>query len=155
MKRFSATFFSLVTAVLLLISLVSTGTSTGRYRGRYYSMSDVYRIIKRVEERSDSFKKLVDRSLDHSKLDGTKREDRINDQVSDLERALDTLRREFDRKDSYFETRSEVESVLREAEDVAAIIRRVKFSNAVQREWGLLRSDLNKLAGIYNSRLLK
>jgi hypothetical protein len=145
----------LMTAGLLLLSLASTGTAQGRHRGKYYNKVDVDRIIKRVEDRSDSFKRLVDRSLDRSRLDGSRREDRINEQVSDLENALDELRREFDRKDKYFETRSEVEKVLREADDVGAIMRRVRFNNDIHREWGLLRSDLNKLAGVYNLRLLR
>jgi hypothetical protein len=155
MKRYSATFFSLITAGLLLTSLVSTATAQGRYRGRRYSKGDVDRIIKRVEDRSDSFKRLVDRSLDRSRLDGTRREDRINDQVADLETSLDDLRREFDRKDSYFDTRAEVERVMREAEDVNGVLRRLRFNNAVQREWALVRADLNKLAGVYNLRLLR
>jgi hypothetical protein len=43
-------------------------------------------------ESGRNFRKAVDRDLDRSVVDGTRREDNINDQVEDLERATDRLR---------------------------------------------------------------
>ena len=122
----------------------------GRYRGDYYTKADVERIIKRVEDRSDSFAKLVDRVLDRGSLDGTRAEDRINDQVKDLEKALDELRSDFDRAQTWRETRKQVEKVLRESGDVNYIMNHRSMRRDVQREWSQLRSDLNRLAGIYD-----
>jgi DNA repair exonuclease SbcCD ATPase subunit len=98
---------------------------------------------------------MIDRNLDHSRLNGTRREDNINDQVKELERALDELRREFNRRDTFMETRREVQEVMREADEINALMRRVRFGANVEREWALVRSDLNKLAGVYELRLLK
>ncbi|HEU4391442.1 MAG TPA: hypothetical protein VFV34_26820 [Blastocatellia bacterium] len=151
--RTRSRLFSLgvVTTSLCLLAITAVSAQAqGRYRGERYTKADVDRIIKRVEDRSDSFKKLVDRSLDHGRLDGTDAEDRINEQVKDLEKALDELRHEFDRTDTWRETRRHVEKVLREAEEVNYIFNHRNLRPDVERQWGLLRADINKLAGIYD-----
>ena len=152
MKKMTAMIFGLF---VLALMLTAPGLAQGRYRGRIYSKADVDRIIKRVEDRSDAFQKMVDRNLDRSRLNGSKREDNINDQVKDLEKALDDLRREFDRKDSFRETRREVERVMSEADEVNALMKRLRFDASVEREWQLVKADLNKLAGVYELRLLR
>jgi hypothetical protein len=155
MKRLSATLFTLFAVIGLLAISFATAQAQGRYRGKFYSKADVDRIIKRVEERSDAFRKAVDRHLDRSRLDDTNAEDRINRQVKQLEEALDELRSEFDRRDRWQETRVNVEKVMRQADEINALMRNTRFGSAIEREWGLLRSDLNRLAGIYNLRQLR
>ncbi|HKR58593.1 MAG TPA: hypothetical protein VJS64_02580, partial [Pyrinomonadaceae bacterium] len=121
-----------------------------------YTKADVERIIKRVEERSDAFRKVVDRSLDQSAINGTNREDNINQQVKELENAIDKLRKDFDRAQTWEETRGQVERVLNESDEVNAIVRRGRWRRGgpVKSEWALVRNDLNRLFGIYNLRLL-
>ena len=145
-----------VTTSLCLFAITAVSAQAqGRYRGERYTKADVERTIKRVEDRSDSFRKLVDRSLDRSTLDGTNAEDRINDQVKDLEKALDELRHDFDRSDTWRETRHNVEKVLREADEVNYIMNHRNVRPEVERQWALLRADLNRLAGIYDLPRLK
>lgn len=151
-KKISAALFGLFAAALILTAPVS---AQGRFRGRSYTKADVDRIIKRCEERSDAFTRMIDKNLDRSRLNGTRREDNINDQVKDLEKALDELRREFDRRDTWRETRREVESVLRESDEINALMKNARFNASVEREWQLVKADLNKLAGIYEVRQLR
>lgn len=139
----------------LIFSLAAPSFAQGRYRGRRYSKAEVERMIKRVEERSDSFRKHVDESLDNGRLDGTRTEDRINEQVKELENAIDELRSEFDRRDDWLEVRENVVKVINQADDVNAIFRRRSLRAKVKAEWLLLKSDINRLAGIYNVRRLK
>lgn len=150
MKRLSATLFTLVAVIGLSPAFVATVNAQGRHRGKFYSKADVDRIIKRVEERSDAFRKAVDNHLDRSRLDDTRAEDNINRQVKQLEEALDELRSEFDRRDSWQETRSNVQKVMRQSDEINATMRRRSFGPAIENEWRLLRADLNRLAGIYN-----
>ena len=137
-------------------TLPQIASTQGTAGGRYYTKADVERIIKRVEERSDAFRKVVDRSLDRSVLDGSNREDNINQQVRELENAIDTLRKDFDRAQTWQETREQVQRVRTEADDVNAIMLRARWRRGgpVKSEWALVRSDLNKLLGVYNLRLL-
>jgi hypothetical protein len=143
-------------SVLFCLGMVREVRSHGNYGAKDYTKGDVERIIKRVEERSDEFRKVVDRTLDRSALNGTNREDNINQQVKELENAIDTLRHDFDRADTWAETRSQVQRVMNEADEVNAIVRRGRWrrGGVVKSEWALVRSDLNKLAAVYNLRLL-
>ena len=156
MKRIPTLFsMGVATFALVLVSLTSAAAQ-GTHRGQHYTKADVERIIKRVEERSDEFRKVIDRSLDRSALDGTNREDNINQQVKELEDAIDRLRSEFDRAQGWEESRSQVQRVLNEADEVNAIIRRGRWPRGgpVKSAWAQVRVDLNRLAGVYNLRLL-
>lgn len=142
--------------VLVSWTLPQFASAQGTAGGRYYTKADVERIIRRVEERSDAFRRFVDRSLDRSRLDGSNREDNINQEVKELENAIDTLRRDFDRAQTWEETRDQVQRVRNQADEVNAIVRRGRWRRGgpVKSEWALVRTDLNRLLGIYNLRLL-
>ena len=142
-------------AVILISFSAAAAQGTGP-SGRYYTKAEVEAIIKRVEERSDAFRKVIDHSLDRSALNGTNREDNINQQVKELENTIDKLRKDFDRANTWQETREQVQRVLNEADEVNAMMRRGRWrrGGVVKSEWALVRSDLNKLFGVYNLRLL-
>ena len=141
--------------LVALVFLVSSPAFTqGRARPRQ-DRGEVERIIKRLEKNTDAFKKTVDRQLDRSVLNGTRREDRINDRVSDLERATDRLRNKFDRSDDWRETRADVENVVREARSVNDLFGRVRAYSKVSANWSAVRSDIDALAARYNVRPLR
>jgi hypothetical protein len=144
-----------ICCLMLALAAPSYAGWQGRHRGRAYSKADVDRIIKRVETRSDNFVKLFDESLDRSALDGTDREDRLNERAKDLEKALDRLREDFDRTDTWRDTRGRVEDVMREAEAINRVVNSRRLTTRVEASWTLLRNDLNRLAGIYNLEQLK
>lgn len=167
-KKLVKDFSLLIIAILLTTTLLPTESLAQRGRGRdrdddrrdnrndyrryeqRYAKRDVSEIIRRVEESSNQFRRDVDRDLDRSRLDGSRREDRINDEVRRFEDALDRLRREFDRNDSWWESRSHVQVALDAARPVATRLRNNRFSSNVENQWRNLRRDLNKLAFVYN-----
>ena len=157
MKRLSkvAMGMFLLCGTLAISESITAAQGTGP-GGKFYTKADVEQIIKRVEERSDAFRKVIDRSLDRSALNGTNREDNINEQVKELENAIDKLRKDFDRANTWQETREQVQRVLNESDEVNAIMRRGRWrrGGVVKSEWALVRNDLNRLFGIYNLRLL-
>jgi hypothetical protein len=109
-------------------------------------------LVRRVEDRTDSFVRQFDRALDNSRVDGTRREDRLNQLASELERATNQLRREFDRSDSLQENRDEVERCVSIASRIDRAVSRGRIGNGVQNTWRTLRSELNALARAYNVR---
>jgi hypothetical protein len=119
-------------------------------RARGYTKAEVGVIITRVENRSDDFVRNFDAALDRSGLDGTRREDTLNDRARRLERSLDELRREFDRKESYLATRPEVSRTLNIAAEINQVMRRRRMGAETERQWTLLRVELNTLADVYN-----
>jgi len=149
--------FAIVAAccALLIILLPDQIQAQGRYHGNRYSKADVDRIIKRVEENSDRFTKAFDRNLDRSRLDGSSLEDKLNRQAKQLEEELDDLRDDFDRKDNWLETRDNVQDVMRKADEVNRIMHNGRFHRDVESKWIIVKKDLNRLAGIYNLKLLR
>jgi histidinol dehydrogenase len=124
-------------------------------RNRGYAKAEVERIIRRVETQSDRFVQSFDSSLDNSRLDGTRREDNLNQRARDLETDLDSLRQQFDRTDRYQDTRSQVSRVLSTAEGINGVVRRRRLGGNTERLWSQLRTELNALASVYNLRLLR
>ncbi len=144
-------------SLLLLVAFVATlfvfsdaeAQRRGRGRGRGYTKSDVNRVIQRVETRSDAFVSVLDRALDRSRLDGSRREDELNRLAQQLENQLDTVRRDFDRRDGYYETRPEIARVLNIANNINNTMQRRRLGREAERSWAALRADLNALANVY------
>lgn len=127
-----------------------------RSRSRGYTKAHVEQIIRRLENQSDRFVRSFDQSLDNSRMDGTRREDNLNQRARDLENALDALRREFDRTDRYQDTRSQVSNVMNIADDINRPLRNRRLrGNNTQRLWSQVRRELNSLAAVYNLRQLR
>jgi hypothetical protein len=141
-----------IAAICALLVLVAPTEAQRRRRPaqRGYTKHEVNQVIKRVETRSDTFVKLFDRALDRGGLNGTEREDRLNQYARDLEKALDELRSEFDRKESYIETRPETRRCLDIASDINVAMRNRRMGGETERQWALLRAELNTLADVYN-----
>lgn len=149
--------FAALTVVCLMMAAVSPSfaQSRGRARSRGYTKASVDRLIRQAENRSDQFVALFDRSLDRSRFEGTLREDRLNDRARELEGQLNIVRQEFNRSNSYFDIRSNVASALDAAQGINTVMRNRRLNSVVERQWLLLRSDLNRLASVYNVRQLR
>ena len=114
-----------------------------------YRVSDtnVQSILARIEQRTDSFKLEMNNSLDRSVLNNTRSEDAINRYITDFEAATDMLRRNFDTRRS---TTADVENVLSRAYYIDSFIRDYRFAPTAERQWTLIRSDLDTLTNYYN-----
>src|SRR5919205_290357 len=69
----------------------------GRDDDRYGRMSDYERrqlrdLARRIDDRSGDLQRDIDRLLDHSRINGTNREDRINDEARDFRNAASRFR---------------------------------------------------------------
>ncbi len=115
---------------------------------RPYRVNDtqVQSVLTRLETRSDNFRREIDRSLDNSRRDGTRAEDNIAQYVTDFENATDSLRRNFDERDS---TVADTQEVLERASFINEFMRTNRVSVQAQNQWNLIRNDLNLLAGYY------
>jgi hypothetical protein len=118
---------------------------------RPYTVTDtqLQTLLARIEQRTDAFRRDVDRSFDNSRRNGTRTEDNITQFIADFENATDSLRRNFDERDS---VSRDVEEVLSRASAIDAYIRNNRQPVAIERQWNLLRSDLSTLANYYRVR---
>lgn len=140
---FAATF-----VVLAIASLVQAQPRVAR--GRVYTKGDVDRIIKRVEDSTDKFRKEFDKALDRSRLNNSNREDQLNQYAKDLEHATDDLRKQFDRTDKWIDNRDQVRACLSLASKINVAMRNRRLGPKVESRWNALRYDLNTLADVYN-----
>ncbi len=121
-----------------------TGVTNHPYR---VSQDRVKNLLGAIEEESDHFRNSLDSALDRSRLDGTNREDDINQFVKDFEAATDQLKDRFDDRDAATGT---VESVLNRAARINVFMNRHPLSVQAQNDWASLRNHLNELAQIYS-----
>lgn len=97
-------------------------------------------LIDQAENRSDRFAAML-----------SNREDFLAEQARDLAGQLDIARGEADRGANYYEVRSHVASALSVARGINREMReRGEMNFQVERQWSMLRSDLNGLARAYN-----
>ncbi len=146
--------FKILIALLAMVMLGQLLTSDAlgqvRRRGRdRLSKAQVDRVIRNLEEATDEFKRVFDAEIDKTRLDGSSVEDRLWKQVKQLESATDRLRSKFDRTDSWWETRAEVQDVLREARDLNGYIRGYRNTGRMKASWETVRQRINLLADTY------
>jgi hypothetical protein len=109
----------------------------------------VEQLLERIEERTDAFSNQLNKSLDRSRLDGSRTEDGIAQRYRDLENETDELRREFDHGDARGETKANARAVLNTATVVDRLMRSRNFGGLTESTWTTLRAELNALAKIY------
>ena len=149
-------FFRFALAIAFTV-LLGAGLSQAQprvARGRVYTKADVDRIIKRVEDSTDKFKKEFDKALDRSRLNNTNREDELNNYAKELEHATDDLRKHFDKTDAWIENKEQVRTCLSLASKINVAMRNRRLGPKVESRWTSVRYDLNTLAGVYNLPLV-
>jgi len=152
MKRIEIRLLIAATIFMSVFALVSDASGQRRResRNRMMNKAQVKAVIDRVEDRVDNFIKRFDASLDRSRLNGSTREDWLNNRARDLERATDELAREFDRRDAWIENRDEVTRCLNIASDIDRNMRNYRYGAPTEANWNNVRFELNTLADIYN-----
>lgn len=116
---------------------------------RRYTQQQVEQLLERIEERNDAFTNQLNKALDRSRLDGSRREDDITASARALENATDELRREFDHNDSRGENKPEAEQILLTATTVDRLMKSRNFGGQAESTWIALRREINILAGLY------
>jgi hypothetical protein len=150
MRNQAGRIFVTLTALCAIVALCAvSGAAQRRYRPRPYTKGQVDQVIRRVENRADNFVRVFDNALDNSRLDGRVREDRLNERARELEQATNELRREFDRRERYADTRPEVSRCLNIAGGIDVAVRRRRLDRNAEQQWRMLRAELNALADVY------
>ena len=113
--------------------------------------TDVRTIVRKLADRTGEFKSHFNDAIEHSLMDGTKLEDRAKHRADDLHDAAKKLEDVFgDKKDKNDpKVRDQVDKTLAAAADVNRVMQEHRFTDRLQREWEVLRSDLNALAEVY------
>ncbi|HEV8371205.1 MAG TPA: hypothetical protein VGQ39_24890 [Pyrinomonadaceae bacterium] len=115
----------------------------GRYDDRYLRDS-----VHRLDRLAKSFESDMDRALDRSRVDGTRREDQINDQVHDFRRAVGDLKSRVGNGRDLNRSVNQAQRVLALADQLDRFGAR-RFDSRTASEWSQIQSELRNISDIY------
>jgi len=114
-----------------------------------YRLNDkeVKKLMAQLKKDTGRFRKSIDSSLDRSRLNGSNREDNINQFLKSYEDATERLYSRFKDNKS---VGADVEAVLDGAAEIDRFMTRRLASERAERDWAAVRQDLRRLAEAYN-----
>jgi hypothetical protein len=126
----------------------------GRDRGYgRYDRQTVRNSIHRLKDLSGRFRSDVDRALDRSRVDGTRREDQINNIAADFQRAAGDLKSSFNDGRDLNRSRDEAQRVFNLASRIEHVLNRSRiYDNRVASDWAQIRQELNIISDAYGNR---
>jgi hypothetical protein len=107
------------------------------------SHQQIKQILHRLEARADRFKISVNRLLSESSIDGTSAENSINKRFQNFKSIVKELRERFDDNDLI---QADIKAVFDSAIEIDNFMQHNWRDRPIQRDWLLLKSDLNILA---------
>jgi hypothetical protein len=105
---------------------------------------DVDRLIRQAENHTSQLAAMLDERERYG----------LSRQARDLENQLNIVGAELDRRSNYYQRRSAVEDALNVAQGINSAMRYRRVDYDVQRQWAMVRYDLNRLARAFNLRQL-
>ena len=138
-----------VLTIFNVLILVASFAVMVRAQDTPYRLNDkeVKKLLAQLKKDTGRFRKSFDSSLDHSRLNGSHREDDINRFLKNYEDATERLYSRFKDNKS---VGADVEAVLDGAAEIDRFMTRRLASERAERDWGEVRQDLRRLAEAYN-----
>ena len=136
----------LVSASIFFACSVVVPAQTKPHSSQGATEANINVILDRLELSTGKFRLNVNRALVQSRVDQTTSPNDINTFVPRLQAAIYQLRI---KNDNPGETRTSVESLLRQASLVDAFMIQHRLNKQVQGDWAAVRTDLNLLARNY------
>ena len=147
--------FSLLAAAVLALCLPAAAAAQWGRQDRYpdnrgygrYDERGVRDSAHRLDRLAKDFERNVDRALDRSRVDGSRREDRINDQVHQFRDAVGDFKSRVGNGRDLNRSANEAQRVLREAQDVDRLARRLDGRTSSQ--WSQIQQELRYISNVY------
>ena len=157
--------FSILAAALVALSLpVVAAAQWGGYpqnrypdnrnNGRYgrYDERELRDSVHRLDRLSKDFEKDVDRALDHSRANGSSREDRINDQVHRFRSAVGDLKSRVGNGRDLNRSAEEARRVLQQGSQLDRFIGSRGMDSRVSSQWYSIERELQFIGDVYGFR---
>jgi hypothetical protein len=121
------------------------GRNNGGYNGSNTS-------VRNLKQRTREFTRQLDRDLDRSRVNGTRREDQINQIANRFRDAVNNLDNNYYNDNrGYGRNDNEMRRVFDLASQIERSIGRADVSYNTRNLWGSIRNDLQVIAGGYNT----
>jgi len=148
--------FGILATSCLVLALAAPGLAQEQWHRQYgggygYSRDATARIIRQAQVHGDQFVRETDRAINLGFMRITT-EGRLNERSRDLERQINVVHDDFERTDDRDAVRSDVQAAMDIAARINDLARDGRLNYQAERQWNMLRSDLNRLARIYDVR---
>jgi len=156
--------FSILAAGILALSLPAAAAAQwggypqdrdrDRARGGYgrYDERALRDSVHRLDQLSKDFERNIDRALDHSRSNGSQREDRINDQVHQFRNAVGNLKSRIGNGRDLNRSADEARRVLQEGQDLDRVVSRSRGYDRVGSDWSQIQRELRLISDAYGFR---
>lgn len=154
--------FSIFAAAILALSLPATAAAQwgrddrdrdwGRDRGGRYDERALRDSVHRLDRLAKDFERNMDRALDRSRVNGSQREDRINNQVHQFRGAVGRLKSRVGNGRDLNRSADEARRVLQEAQQVDRVARPRWFDGRLASDWSNIQRELRLISDVYGFR---
>jgi hypothetical protein len=137
------TAFSLAVLCLPAIASAQYGSQNDpydRYGNGQYGNYDTRSTLRDLKNRTRQMQRQIDRELDHGRLNGSYREDQINDLATRFKDSVNNLDNSYNNRND-----NEVRRVMDQASQLDRAISRSGLSYNVVNQWSAIRNDLRVL----------
>ena len=155
--------FSIFAAGVLALALPVAASAQwgGRDRDRYpddnrgygrYDDRGLRDSVHRLDNLAKDFERDMDRALDHSRANGSRREDQINNEVHQFRDAVGDLKSRVGNGRDVNRSADEARRVLQEAQQVDRVARPRWYDNRLASEWSQIQQELRYISNVYGFR---
>jgi hypothetical protein len=157
--------FSILAAAILALSIPAAAAAQwggypqdrypdNRNNGRYgrYDERALRDSVHRLDRLSKDFERDMDRALDRSRVNGSRQEDRINDQVHQFRDAVGDLKSRIGNGRDLNRSADEARRVLQEAQQLDRVARPRWYDNRLSSEWSQIQQELRFIGDAYGFR---
>ena len=108
---------------------------------------------RRLSDLSRQFERDLDRTLDRSRVDGSFREDRINDQARNFRFAADEFRNRLNDSRNLYGATTAARNLLQQGARIDRIMSRVRFMDSrATSDWAQIRRELRVISDAFGFR---
>lgn len=149
--------FSILAAAILALSLPAAaaaqwgGNPQNRYpdnRGRYDERG-LRDSVHRLDRLAKDFERDMDRALDRSRVNGTRQEDRINEEVHQFRKAVGNLKSRVGNGRDLNRSANEARRVLEEGQQLNRVARPRWFDGRLVSQWSQIQQELRYISNVY------
>ncbi len=116
------------------------------------TQTDVGAVVDRIVKGTGRFKDEFNKAIEHSMIDGTRMESNAKHRADDLHNSANKLGDVFhDKRDKNNPAvRDQADRTISAASELNRVMLNHRFTDKMQHDWDMVRSDLNALAQVYN-----
>ena len=143
--------FSIFAAAILALALPAAASAQWGRNDRGYGRYDDRGLrdsVQRLDRLAKDFERDMDRALDHSRTNGSRREDQINNQIHQFRDAVGDLKSRVGNGRDLNRSENEARRVLQEADQIDRFARR-GFDGRTSSEWSQIQQELRYISNVY------